>query len=108
MMSSELDILIVGYNEERFSTEIRQAFRHWQVYTCSAPHALYQRRFRHAYYTDGVLTHRYGGGILDYLRGSVDGGEVRPFSEYRPVYDVQSFADAQLLRSIRRSRHPAN
>jgi len=50
-MSSELDILIVGHNEERFSTDIRQAFRHWQVYSVAAPHALMGRRFRRAYVT---------------------------------------------------------
>lgn len=101
-MSNELDILIVGTNSERFSTEIRQAFRHWQVYNCGSPHALYGRQFRRAYYTEGVMVHRHGAGILDVLRGR---GDVLPFEDYKPEYDVQSFEDYQALRAVRRARY---
>ena len=107
MMSNELDILIVGYNDERFSTEIRQAFRHWQVYSAAAPHALHGRQFRRAYFTDGVLGHQYGPDILTVLRGRGGDDAVLPFSDYRPEYDVQSFEDHRALRALRRSRHPA-
>ena len=105
MMSNELDILLVGFSEERFQKDIRLAFRHWQVYSAAAPHALYGRKMRRAYYTTGALTHPNGEALLNYLRGI--GVEIIGFSEFRPEFDVQTLEDARTLRDLRRSRHPA-
>ena len=109
-MSSELDILIVGHNEERFSTDIRQAFRHWQVYSVAAPHALMGRRFRRAYVTEGAYDHhrwsRVGAELDRYLKFRPE-SEVLPFSDYRPEYSAITVGEADDLRQIRRSRHPA-
>lgn len=109
MMSNELDILIVGYNQERFSTEIRQAFRHWQVYSVSSPHALHGRRFRRAYVTQGAVDHPGWPRLNSMLvaASEIVGGEVIRFDHFQPEYDVQTFEDAIALRDLRRSRHPA-
>lgn len=105
MMSNELDILLVGFNEERFQKDIRLAFRHWQVYSAAAPHAVYGRRVRRVYYTSGALSHPNGEALLNYLRDT--GAETIGFSEFRPEYDVQTLEDARTLRDLRRSRHPS-
>lgn len=104
-MSSELDILLVADNHERFATEIRTSFRHWQVYRADSPHTVWTRKARRAYYTDAFGLHRNSGAMLANLISR--GVEVVPFSEYEPpAADVQDFEDARLLREIRRSRHP--
>lgn len=105
MMSNELDILVVGYNDERFTTEIRQAFRHWQVYSCGAPHALYGRRFRRAYFTDGVLLHQHGRGILTFLRGVNGADAVAHLDYYSPDYTAFTEQQSEDLRVLRRARH---
>lgn len=107
MMSSELDILVVGYNDERFSTEIRQAFRHWQVYAVAAPHAIKGRRFRRAYFTEGATQHPNWSHVAGHLRRAavIQDATVMPYSDYRAEYDVQSYQDAQLARAITRSRY---
>jgi hypothetical protein len=109
MMSNELDILIVGYGNERFSTDIRRAFRHWQVYSCASPHALYGRRFRRAYFTEGAMQHPAWNRVHATLNAAAIKlrGEVLPFETFAPEYDVQTFEDAMALRDLRRSRHPA-
>ena len=102
MMSNELDILIVGDNDERFTVEIRTAFRHWQVYSARAPHALYGRQFRRAYYTGGATTVSGSASLLDALRAH---GDVLPFSDYEPgsLIDAQAWEDEAMLREIRRA-----
>lgn len=107
MMSNELDILIVGFHEERFSKDIRTSFRHWQVYAMSAPHALHGRRFRRAYLTPGAINHDNFPTVLALLDSRVGGENVRPFTFYRPEYDVPTYDDAMALRDLRRTRHPA-
>lgn len=106
VMSNELDILIVGFNQERFTPEIRTAFRHWQVYSVAAPHALLGRRFRRAYYTDSATRQIGWERIYEVLRAAeARGSEFLPFRDWQPDFDVQSFKDAMLLRDLRRSRH---
>lgn len=106
MMSNELDILIVGDNAERFSHDIRTSFRHWQVYSARAPHALYGRQFRRAYFTEGVTTVSGSALLLDALRGL---GEVLPFTDYEPeLVDVLSWQDESMLRDLRRARYTSS
>lgn len=103
MMSNELDILIVGDNAERFTTELRTTFRHWQVYSVRAPHALYGREFRRAYVTEGAYAVKGSALLLDALRAH---GEVLPLADYEPdLIDVQSYVDESALRDLRRSRY---
>lgn len=107
-MSPETDILIVGRSQERFTTEIRLAFRHWQVYTADAPFALHGRKFRRAYYTEGLLAHPRGQSVylIASMQAGTCGGELLPFSEYtEPAIDAQAFEDAVLVSDLRRSRH---
>src|SRR4051812_16363896 len=68
VMSNELDILIVGFHEERFSKAIRTSFRHWQVYSAATPHAVYGRRFRRVYVTGGAFMHHNWATIYDHLK----------------------------------------
>ena len=107
MMSNELDILIVGDRDERFTTEARLAFRHWQVYSVTAPLRLYGRQARVAYYTEGAETMNGWRTVQEHLRaGNV---ELRPWATYKPdVIDAASYKDTAMLRDIRRSRHTAN
>lgn len=105
MMSSELDILIVGYNNDRFNKDIQKAFRHWQVYSIASPFGLWGREFRVAYYTVGALLHPQGESVLGRLRAS--GGDLRGFSEWQPEATAMTSNEADLLRTLRRSRHPA-
>lgn len=106
VMSNETDILVVGNSGERFTFEIRTKFRHWQVYSLDAPGALYGRKFRRAYYTDGAEVHKNWDRMAEFLRAQ---GEVRHLDNYDGGIglDVQAFDDERLLREIRRSRHPA-
>lgn len=101
-MSNELDILIVASNTERFAPEIRTAFRHWQVYQCASPHALWGRTFRRAYFTEAVMGHVYGPSILNKLR---ERGEVVSFEDYQPEVGPLTAAQAEDLRQIRRARY---
>lgn len=102
-MSDEKDILIVGDPRERFATEIRLSFRHWQVYNCVNLFALHGRQFRVAYFTEAARRHKNWPRVLDALG---DEGRLLRFCEYEePVADPQDFGDAVLLSTIRRSRH---
>lgn len=106
-----MDILIVGHSQERFSPEIRTAFRHWQVYSVAAPHALHGRKFRHAYVTEGAISQPGWPRVNSMLVAATEvvGGEVLRFSEYQPgSIDAQAFQDEALLREIRRSRYPSS
>lgn len=114
MMSREVDILLVGYDTDRFAPEIRTAFRHWQVYNMANPGALFGRRFRRAYVTDNALQHS---GWTEALRlltatdAATGGhGEILPFSEYREPTspEVQDLIDMQLASDLRRSRYAHN
>jgi hypothetical protein len=108
VMSNETDILIVGHSQERFTTEIRQAFRHWQVYSADAPFALHGRKFRNAYYTEGLLAHPRGQAtfLTAQLAAGTCGGQVLPFSQYEePTVDTEAFEDAVLVSQLRRSRY---
>lgn len=102
-----MDILVVGDPAERYAVEIRKAFRYWQVYSLTAPGALWARRFRRAYYTDGAETHANFERMVEVLRSK---GEVRHLSTYAPdaPVDYQTWEDAKLLREIRRSRFPSS
>lgn len=105
-MSNEIDILIVGDNSERFSTEIMTSFRHWQVYSVRSPHALRGRTFRRAYFTEGATQVKGSVALLDELTAH---GEVLPFSEYKPeVIDARAWEDVKMLREIRRGRYPVS
>jgi hypothetical protein len=102
-MSNETDILIVGNSGERFAFDIRTKFRHWQVYTLDSPGALYGRRFRRAYFTNGAVGHKNWLRMYEFLSAQ---GEVRHILDYEePVVDAQAWDDAVLLREIRRSRY---
>lgn len=104
-MSPETDILIVGYNEERFADPIRTAFRHWQVYSCANPFAIYDRQFRRAYVTGGAFMHKNWPAIYESLKVR---GEVHDFAEYEEPTspDPQDFTDAVLVSELRRARYP--
>lgn len=104
-MSNEADILIVGDPSERFALDIRQKFRHWQVYTLTNPGSVYGRRFRRAYYTDGAESSKNFERVIEFLRAN---GEVRHLSTYVPETDAQALQDEALLRDIRRSRYPSS
>lgn len=102
-MSPEADILIVADNSERFQTEIRLAFRHWQVYACANPFALTTRQFRVAYFTAPARQHKNWSRVLECLG---DRGRLLRWEEYEePAADAQDFEDAVLLSNLRRSRY---
>lgn len=103
-MSNEMDVLIVGQSTERFTVEIRRAFRHWQVYSLNNPGALYGRRFRRAYFTEGAQAHHNWERMSEFLSAQ---GEVRSFESFEPEIDPQEYQDADLLRQIKRSRYTA-
>lgn len=109
-MSSESDILICGFNQERFAPEIRTAFRHWQVFNVATPFAIEGRRFTTAYFTEGAEQMPGWPRVHAILQANAlktIGGRVLPFSEYvPPMPDVQDFIDAELVSSLRRSRYP--
>lgn len=107
VMSKETDILIVGYNHERFAPEIRTAFRHWQVYNVAAPHALHGRRFTRAYVTEGAIAHPSWWRINSMLVAACEivGGEVLPFSQYVEPEPEDNIEDAVLVSQLRRNRH---
>lgn len=110
VMSSEADVLIVGYPEERFAEEIRTAFRHWQVYSVANPFALENRPFRRAYVTAGAFNHRNWPHVDRVLASAARlyGCEVMAFSDYEPPGDESPDDDPELVRTIRRGRYPAN
>lgn len=111
-MSPETDILIVAYNQERFATEIRTAFRHWQVYSASNPFTLEGRRFRRAYFTRPAAMHDRWPMVESILRRNAlktPDAEVLSFEEhYEPPIcpDPQTFDDAVLVSELHRARHP--
>lgn len=106
VMSSELDILLVADNQERFSTEIRTSFRHWQIYRADSPHTIWTRKARCAYYTDAFALHCNSGVMLSHLTSR--GVQVLPFQAYEPPVAMyaQAWEDVKLLREIRRARYP--
>ncbi len=107
-MSHETDILIVGYSQERFTVEIRRAFRHWQVYSVANPMAIEGRHFRRAYYTEGAVEHpRWEMVNATLVANAVrSGGEVLPFEQYEePTVDLVSWEDQVLVSNLRRARY---